>query len=53
MLELWKSLHYPPETASIQLIVRLLATLAQAETSELRGSLAQKVYLFMMPAINL
>ena len=42
-LELWKTIHYPPETASIQLIVRLLATIVQAETKETRDSLSQKV----------
>ena len=36
-------MHYPPETTSVQLIVRLLATLVQAETPELRDILAQKV----------
>ncbi|CAN7997726.1 unnamed protein product, partial [Ixodes hexagonus] len=31
LIEAWKKLHYPPETTSVLLVVRLLATLAQAE----------------------
>ncbi len=45
--DLWKSLHYPPETTSIQLVVRLLATLVQASTAEIRDGLAKKVRLYI------
>lgn len=48
--ELWKTIHYPPETCSIQLIIRLLATLVQADTQELRDSLAQKYLSFLHSA---
>ena len=48
--ELWKTIHYPPETASILLIAKLLATLVQAETSELRETLTQKYLSFLHSA---
>ena len=48
--ELWKTIHYPPETASILLIAKLLATLVQAETSELRENLSQKYLSFLHSA---
>ena len=50
--EIWKSIHYPPETASIQLIARLLATLVQAETTEMRDSLAHKYQSFCHTATS-
>jgi len=40
--EAWKKIHYPPETASITLLVRILATIAQRPSPEESEELAQK-----------
>ncbi len=37
--ELWRSIHYPPETASIFLIVRILASIVQASDPEVQMGL--------------
>ena len=42
LTEAWKKIHYPPETASITLLVRILATIAQRPSPEESEELAQK-----------
>jgi len=42
LTEVWKKIHYPPETASITLLVRILATIAQMPSQEESESLAQR-----------
>ncbi|GLH16614.1 hypothetical protein R5R35_003652 [Gryllus longicercus] len=41
LVDVWKNLHYPPETASIMLLARILATVQQAQDKD--GA----VHLFM------
>ena len=42
LTDAWKNMHYPPETASITLLVRLLATIVQNPTQEESEAIAQK-----------
>ncbi|XP_002163562.2 histone-lysine N-trimethyltransferase SMYD5 isoform X1 [Hydra vulgaris] len=42
--EAWKQLHYPPETASVMLIVRILAMIAQSQCPEMVMSEFQQFF---------
>ncbi|KAL1506485.1 hypothetical protein ABEB36_005844 [Hypothenemus hampei] len=47
--EAWKNMHYPPETSSIFLIVRLLANIVQASNTD---EAIQKVLSFCHKSVN-
>ncbi|KAF5280619.1 hypothetical protein FQA39_LY05267 [Lamprigera yunnana] len=47
--EAWKQMHYPPETNTIMIIPRLLATIQQAENPE---QMLQKVLQFSHRTVN-
>ena len=51
--ELWKKYHYPPETCSIDLILRILALIAQHENPECCASVFLEVrYLILLLLLN-
>lgn len=47
--EAWKQIHYPPESSSIMLVVRLLATIIQASN---RDAAIQKTLQFCHRSVN-
>ncbi|XP_074659216.1 protein-lysine N-trimethyltransferase SMYD5-like [Tubulanus polymorphus] len=47
--ETWRSMHYPPETASIMIIVRLLASIKQSAN---KPELLEKLGTFCHTAVN-